>query len=171
MTDFVRRCMTFDPRRRPAAQDLLGHRFLAKARGRDCVVDGVLGDLPPLAERFAKLDEDASRQTIDRRVDSFTPREDRMELPGLGPAGSQAGRFAIRREPSLVRAEKPPLPLIPEAREDQDMRITTLTKKVDDLSSESPKGSGRRAPRCREVLNKQWRIEEIGDFLCVGPAE
>jgi serine/threonine protein kinase len=97
--DFVRPCMSFEARRRPATQDLLAHPFLAKAGGRDCIGDGVLGDMPQLAERFAKLNEDASRQTIDRRVDSFTPGSlpariewsfQKWDPPAVKQAGSQS---------------------------------------------------------------------------------
>jgi serine/threonine-protein kinase OSR1/STK39 len=139
--DFVRRCMNFDPQRRPAAQDLLAHPFLAKASGRDCIVDEVLGGLPPLGERFAKLNEDASRQTITKLVEDFTPGSlpARIEwsFQEWEPPAVKQGRFTIRRELSPVRPERPPIPLIPEPCDDPEMKIASLSKTVDELTREN----------------------------------
>jgi serine/threonine-protein kinase OSR1/STK39 len=52
--DFVKKCMNFDPRRRPSATDLLNHPFFEKAADPSYIVEYVLKVLPPLDERHEK---------------------------------------------------------------------------------------------------------------------
>lgn len=55
MKELVASCLNKDPAKRPAAAELLKHRFFQKARDKRYVVKALLEGLPPLSERVREI--------------------------------------------------------------------------------------------------------------------
>ena len=158
--DFVRKCMNYNPNRRPDAVELLEHPFMQKASEPSYIVDYVLNGLPPLGDRYDQLHEDsridwpADGEKIDAGQSPAAPssscpvwsfHDDEMEVKG---------RFRIQKMP--VQGPKPPIPAPvaeitaspadeavveakPEETTDEDLgkRVDTLTEEVRLLREEN----------------------------------
>jgi serine/threonine-protein kinase OSR1/STK39 len=102
--DFVKKCMIFDPRKRPSASDLLEHLFIRKAAGQEYIVANLLSGLPPLQNRREAL----KRLNLWEQESGKKPQAASCPTPVQWSflnefetsRQEKKGRFTIRRSPS-----------------------------------------------------------------------
>lgn len=58
--DFVKKCLTFNPDKRPTAQQLFQHKFIQSSKGQNYIASLLMQQLPPLWERYDILHEGES---------------------------------------------------------------------------------------------------------------
>jgi hypothetical protein len=155
--------MNFDPKRRSSAVDLLGHSFIEKASDPSYIVDYVLKDLPPLADRFATLNSgDAAVASLVQSMGSVQELPMCSSLPvkiewsfheETTPPATKKGRFTIKREPAspLRRTASGDL-----ARDESE--IDSLTRKVHELMSEN-------ANLRQQVADLQATVAQLSERL------
>jgi serine/threonine-protein kinase OSR1/STK39 len=134
--DFVKKCMNFDPRRRPSAPELLDHPFLQQASEPSYIVDYLLKGLPPLGARYEGFKMSLSGFGEESRSISpssscppqiqWTFRDD-WDVDHL----EKKGRFTIQRSAPRPEAQETP-PTDP-----HDDRISRLAVRVEQLELEN----------------------------------
>jgi serine/threonine-protein kinase OSR1/STK39 len=141
--DFVKKCMVYDHRKRPSAQDLLLHPFFRKASEDSYIADYVLEGLPPLGDRFESIR--GSMEFAPEKLER-SPSEVAASCPSpvqwsFGsedwptPQQEKKGRFTIKRVPANDETG-PATPTREHKKEGggTDKRIEELEKKVERLT-------------------------------------
>jgi serine/threonine-protein kinase OSR1/STK39 len=134
--DFVRKCMNFDPKRRPTAEQLLSHAFIARAGDSSHIMDAILKDLAPIGERFAKRNRQpqVDIDAVVRRFTDETPSGKKVEWDFDGVTVVRKGRFTIRRSKSQ---DPPSLADAVVDAEDSEQKIARLTRQIGALTDEN----------------------------------
>jgi serine/threonine protein kinase len=147
--DFVKRCMNFDPRKRPSAKELLDHPFIAKAAKPSYIVDYVLKDLPPLGDRYeaVKTKFDITKASLDLPLHGSGSCPTPVQWSFIDDWESEKkGRFTIKRAhpqekatartPEFAAFNEQPEQMV---RAKHVVTFEELEKKVDRLSDENRK--------------------------------
>ena len=132
--DFVRKCLNYNANKRPSASDLLKHPFMERASEPSYIVDYVLKDLPPIGDRYEKMNNELSEWTEELEIQlssehSRASSQDIFALPMSAPPSKiewsffdeeekkpvkKKGRFTIQRSAKSHKDFSQTLPTIPE---------------------------------------------------------
>ena len=132
--DFVRKCLNYNANKRPSASDLLKHPFMERASEPSYIVDYVLKDLPPIGDRYEKMNNELSEWTEELEIQLSSEHarassQDIFALPMSAPSSKiewsffdeeekkpvkQKGRFTIQRSAKSHKDFSQTLPTIPE---------------------------------------------------------
>lgn len=109
--DFVRKCLIYNPSRRPSAADLLKHPFMERASDPSYIVDYVLKDLPPIGDRYEKMQSALTEwgDELELQLASeigHAASQDILELPGSAPCKIQWSFFDEDDKPQLSVKQK-----------------------------------------------------------------
>jgi serine/threonine protein kinase len=145
--DFVRLCLNALPAKRPTAGELIESRFIRQRGTPAELVDGILGTLPSLPDRFRTMFADDDLSAIAARQQPKDTLEWVFDLPpGEQPPApieakkgpQRVGRFTVTRSCSVGSALKPLGPDSPSPLERNSLELSPPPpkSKVEELEDE-----------------------------------